>query len=139
MFRFPSPNFNKEDVKKTFQLYEEVKRFFPKWKIRFLENLKDLEQKMIRKIQMKHFTGPEQYYPSPPIVKENWIEPSRKELFLESKTQHNCIFSYDSKILEGKYYIYRIFSPERCISYQPRSVFRSSSHRIQQRNKNGNS
>ncbi|WP_061260421.1 PcfJ domain-containing protein [Leptospira interrogans] len=116
LFRFPNPNFEEEDFERTFQLYEEVKRFSPSWKIRSLEHLKDLEQKMIQKIQKNKFIGPDQPYPTPPMEKEDWLEPinSRKELFLESRIQHNCIFSYDTRILEGEYYIYRIFFPERC-------------------------
>lgn len=114
--RFPDSNFKREDYEGAFQLYEEVKRFSPSWKIRSLDHLKDLEQEMIRKIQKNEFNGPDHIYPPPPMEKENWLEPinSRKELFLESRTQHNCIFSYDGDILDGKYYIYRILSPERC-------------------------
>ncbi|MBW0435667.1 PcfJ domain-containing protein [Leptospira yasudae] len=114
--RFSDSNFKKEDYEGAFQLYEEVKRFSPQWKIRSLEHLLGLEQEMIRKIQKNEFNGPDQPYPTPPMEKEDWIEPidSRKELFLESRIQHNCIFSYDARILEGKYYIYRIFFPERC-------------------------
>lgn len=114
--RFENSDLKLENCDEIFQVYYEVKKFSPYWKVRSLDQLYRLEKEMISKLQREVFVGPDLNYPLPPIDTEDWLEPihSRKELFLESKSQHNCIFSYDKDIVDGKYYIYRIFTPERC-------------------------
>lgn len=116
IFRFQNSDLKIEDREEIFQIYYEVKKFSPHRKVNSLDHLYRLEKGMISKLQKEVFTGQDCAYQSPPIDTEDWLEPihSRKELFLESKEQHNCIFSYDQDIVDGKYYIYRIFSPERC-------------------------
>ncbi|TGN10463.1 PcfJ domain-containing protein [Leptospira ilyithenensis] len=115
-FRFPDSSSKNNKYQSVFQTYEEVKRFCPEWKVHSLAHLYELEKKMIYLIGKNEFTGHDEIYPSPPTEGENWMIPvgTRKQLFDESKAQHNCVFSYDSDILAGKYYIYRILIPERC-------------------------
>ncbi|BDA77980.1 hypothetical protein LPTSP3_g09100 [Leptospira kobayashii] len=114
--RFPDSSSENNKYQSIFQIYEEVKRFCPKWRINSLSHLYELEKKMIHLIGKNQFAGPDELYPPPPVQGEEGVIPivSRKQLFDESKSQHNCVFSYDSDILTGKYYIYRVLFPERC-------------------------
>ncbi|TGK29421.1 hypothetical protein EHQ12_17645 [Leptospira gomenensis] len=116
VLKFPDDKKAEEEPAAVFSIYEELKRKKPEKRIRSVESLYRAERKLIQDISEKGFTGIDRTYPPPPIGAEEWMNPieTRKELFLESVSQHNCVFDYDSDIIEGKYYIYRIFFPERC-------------------------
>lgn len=58
---------------------------------------------------------PENNFSLPPFLGTEHIIPitGSKELAIEGLTQHHCVRSYENKILDGNYYVYRILQPER--------------------------
>ncbi|PKA03833.1 hypothetical protein CH375_14645, partial [Leptospira ellisii] len=114
--RFPDENRGETEPVTVFSIYDELKRRTPERKISSLEALYRAEKERVARISEKGFTGTDQSYPPPPAESRGWMIPieTRRELFLESVSQHNCVFDYDVDIMEGKYYIYRIYLPERC-------------------------
>jgi len=54
-------------------------------------------------------------YGEPPIQETPNIIPitNNRDLHLEGKVQHHCIFSYHDRIVRGKYFSYQILEPER--------------------------
>ncbi|MBF0471131.1 MAG: PcfJ domain-containing protein [Gammaproteobacteria bacterium] len=54
-------------------------------------------------------------FPIPPILGNQQIEPitTGYELLREGETMNHCVASYESKVMEGTSYIYRINEPER--------------------------
>ncbi|WP_232504085.1 PcfJ domain-containing protein, partial [Thiomicrospira microaerophila] len=57
----------------------------------------------------------ERIYPAPLIPPTDDIEyiQSHYELVIEGKQMHHCIASYDQRIVEGRYLVYRLLQPER--------------------------
>ena len=54
-------------------------------------------------------------FPPPPLPGTDSIVPivSVQELIEEGRKQANCVGSYDSRVKDGKYYVYQVLSPQR--------------------------
>jgi len=54
-------------------------------------------------------------FPKPPFEGNESIQPIEDitQLYNEGKEMKHCIFSYKREIVEGKFYVYRVVSPER--------------------------
>ena len=81
-----------------------------------LNELNRLHDRLIEKINQRTIENiPLITFPDPPIEGTYTIVPIRnnKELMIEGKKQRHCVATYETRVMDGQYYVYRILEPER--------------------------
>lgn len=110
-----------------FQLIDDIKRMFmgvndpngidqPLRNIKSYEALRLFHDRLVVKLnrnRVDHLKVGN--FPEPPLQGTKDIVPitGSKMLALEGISQSHCVRSYESRILEGTYYVYQVLSPER--------------------------
>ncbi|GBF50383.1 hypothetical protein LPTSP4_19080 [Leptospira ryugenii] len=98
------------------QLIEEIDLYKPHWKFRSIADVYKLESTMIQELENSTFQEEVVSYPEPPFEGNEWISPIRSnlDLYWEGKNQHNCVFDYDQKIRDGRFYLYHTNGKTKC-------------------------
>ena len=117
-----------EDIVSRFRNHDELwtECFLPLYNIfRYLddeahdfesfEQMRNKYANVIDILRRQELPARERKYPKPPFQESDFIKPivNRRELFEEGFDQKNCIYSYDDRIIAGRYYVYCVLAPER--------------------------
>lgn len=110
------PNRSHEELVKIIQILEEMQMLTSIRLPQSISELFALEQSRIENLAKNSFTETLFVYPEPPFEGDAWIQPikSNLDLFEEGKRQHNCVYDYDEKIRNGRFYLYHITGKVPC-------------------------
>lgn len=105
-----------DELTKIAQMIEEIHSYSPHWSPKSIQDLFMLEKTMVEDLAKVSFQEDIVFYPEPPFLGDGWIEPiiSNEELYKEGRRQHNCVYDYDEKIREGRFYLYHISAKIPC-------------------------
>lgn len=110
------PNRSQEELLNIIQILEEIQILTSARLPQSVSDLIAMEQSRIENLAKNSFTESIFFYPDPPFEGDVWIQPiqSNLALFEEGKRQHNCVYDYDKKIREGRFYLYHITGKVPC-------------------------
>lgn len=83
---------------------------------KYMTQLTNLHDRLVSAVNDKALQGmPLIEYGEPPIRETPIIVPitNNRDLHMEGKIQHHCIFVYHNRIARGEYFAYQILEPER--------------------------
>lgn len=100
-------------------MHEEVNRYNPNWVMNSIHDLETYHDRMIQEINsqgVEEIANRNVRFIDPPFPGDQTIRPIRDltELFLEGKSMHNCVFTYEKLVIKGETYFYHLNEPEDC-------------------------